>query len=348
MKIHKDFIGGNVVVKEICGDRVVIENELRDTTQDWFYWAFCVEGAQGREITFGMQKHRLGYWGPAVSHDLEGWHWLGACDGNSFSYKFGKDESKVYFAHHILYPIKRFYELSERNGLTVTELCKSRKGRAVPCLELGEGERTVILTARHHACESTGSYVLEGVIEELVNDLPPDLHVLCVPFVDFGGVLDGDQGKSRYPHDHNRDYTTDAPSIYPEVSAIRRFAEQYGCSYGFDFHAPWHKGGQNDTIFMVHNSAKEKAVFDRFASLLESRITEDSMSFKSENFTPACTGWNQPAPAFAFTMNSRPECNNAFTLESTYFGSDDNVVSAKRLIELGRCFGRALKAYVQG
>ena len=236
---------------------------------------------------------------------------------------------------------------AKRRKLEVSELCKSKKGRSVPCLNLGNGEKSIILTARHHACESTGNYVLEGVLEELTKDIPSSFRVFCVPFVDFDGVLDGDQGKARIPHDHNRDYTPDTPSIYPEVSAIRAYADRCGCNFGFDFHAPWHNRGENDTVFMVYNSAKEKKVFDRFAVILEEEITENSMSFTSENHHPACTGWNQPSPAFAFTMNSRPECNIAFTLESTYFGSESNKASADRLIELGRCFGRAIRKYVE-
>ena len=50
MKIHKEFIGGNITVVRIDGKDVYLENELRDTTVDWFYWAFCIEGAQGMEL----------------------------------------------------------------------------------------------------------------------------------------------------------------------------------------------------------------------------------------------------------------------------------------------------------
>ena len=39
MLIHQNFIGGNITVKEIDGNTVVLENELRDTTGDWCYWA---------------------------------------------------------------------------------------------------------------------------------------------------------------------------------------------------------------------------------------------------------------------------------------------------------------------
>ena len=74
MKIHADFTGGNIAVKEQTANEVWLENELRDTTRDWFYWAFCVEGAAGTTVTFHMQAVRLGYYGPAVSHDLVHWH----------------------------------------------------------------------------------------------------------------------------------------------------------------------------------------------------------------------------------------------------------------------------------
>ena len=72
IKIHRDFIGGNIRVKSIDSDEITLENELRDSNE-WFYWAFCIEGAEGRELTFRMQNHRLGYYGPALSHDLKSW-----------------------------------------------------------------------------------------------------------------------------------------------------------------------------------------------------------------------------------------------------------------------------------
>lgn len=38
------FIGGNIVVDRIEQDTVHLERDLRDTEDDWFYRAFCVEG----------------------------------------------------------------------------------------------------------------------------------------------------------------------------------------------------------------------------------------------------------------------------------------------------------------
>lgn len=348
MNIHGDFTGGNITVIKYDESNVYLENQIRDTNQDWFYWAFCVEGAEGREINFHMQQpNRVGYWGPAVSHDLKSWQWANSVDGESFTYKFAENENKVYFAHNMLYHPDRFLKVANELEIDTFELCKSRKGRSVPACIIGEGRRSIILTARHHACESTGSYVLEGVLREFAKNPVEDSKVFCVPFVDYDGVVDGDQGKARKPHDHNRDYSS-KESIYPETAAIKEYADKNGCNYGFDFHSPWHMGGENDNVFIVRNSVEKNERAEKFSRILEKEITPGSMKYLSRNDHPPMTGWNMPGPNFGFTMNSRPECDIAHTIECAYFGTVDNKISPEKMIELGRCYARAIKKYIMG
>lgn len=347
MRIHTDFIGGNSVVVRQTGHTVVLENELRDTDRDWFYWAFCVEGAQGETVTFQLQETRLGRFGPAVSHDGEAWRWLGRLDSpTAFTYTFGAAEERVYFAHHMLYHPGRFAAFARRNGLAVRELCRDYKGSSVPCVQLGEGSRSVILTARHHACESTGNYVLEGMLAELLVNPLPDTTVFCVPFVDYEGVIRGDQGKSRTPHDHNRDYAADADALYPPCAAVQAWAAEHGCHYGFDFHAPWHMGGEHDHVYIVRNGACRPEAFDRFAELLADSLTADALSYRPENDYPANTDWNLDGPQFACYMGVRPENRLAFTLETTYFGKPEDPVSEEKLLALGHSFARAVARYM--
>ena len=349
MKIHADFIGGNIRVTKQTGNTVYLENEIRDTTDDWFYWAFCVEGAAGEEINFrfATQENRIGYFGPAISHDLENWHWLNAYDGENFTYHFAEDEDKVYFAHSMLYHPSRFEAFAKQHGKELKTLCTSRKGRQTPYLTFGEGEKSVIFAARHHACESTGNYVLEGLLERLWENPIEGIKVFCVPFVDYDGVLDGDQGKSRAPHDQNRDYLGE-DSIYAETKAIQDYADQNGCNFGFDFHSPWHYIRENDTVFIVRSSLVPTKRMDRFSHCFEQAITEDSMAYDSKNDYPPNSGWNKPSPTFGRNMGLREECEMAFTLETTYFGLEDNKVSQARLLELGRCFAEAFRAYLKG
>ena len=186
---------------------------------------------------------------------------------------------------------------------------------------------------------------LRDIAEELLSRPLPNTRVFCVPFVDLDGVLDGDQGKNRIPHDHNRDYTEEP--IYPEVAAIKRYAEDHGCHFAFDFHSPWHRGGENDQIFIVQNSVDRTSEYDRFGALLEKECNESSMTYRRENDHPPCTGWNQPSSNLSYVMQCRHECRLAFSLESAYFGCEENKVSASRLMELGKAFGRAFRQYIE-
>ena len=159
MTIDRDYIGGNIHVLGAEGDMVRVENELRDTRGDWFYWAFRVRGAAGRTLTFDFgDKAWVGPWGAAVSHDGVNWTWGGAAseDGKRFTYAFAPDEAEVYFCHDLHYAPARFERAAAELKLSVQELTVSRGGRSVPYVTLGAGERRLLLTARHHACESTG------------------------------------------------------------------------------------------------------------------------------------------------------------------------------------------------
>lgn len=356
MKLHQDFTGGNIELLRIEGSHIYLGNQLRDTAGDWFYWAFCVEGAEGMTLTFHFDPIRLGYFGPAVSHDLKEWHWLGSCDNahTTFTYTFGEMETKVYFAHSMLYHPDRFLALLQKHSLKGQELCKSGKGRSVPCVTIGDGKTHIILAARHHACESTGNYVLEGVLEELIRHPIPDTTVFCVPFVDYDGVVDGDQGKGRTPHDHNRDYDRERASIYPTTAAIRAYAEQNGCLLGFDFHSPWHWGEQNDQVFIVQNSFERLHRLNAFGALLEKEVatTDGAYPYYHKNDFPYKKDWNQGGPTFAHFINTLPDSHLAFTLETAYFGTPATdgasavPVSATSLIALGTAFSRAIAHYL--
>ena len=349
MELHSHFTGGNIRLLGREGRTYLLDNEQRDTdpANPWFYWAFCAEGAAGQTLHFRFPPTRLGYYGPAVSHDLKTWHWLGAgAERDAFSYTFGPDENRVYFAHSMLYHPDRFLAFAASRGLAVETLCTSRKGRPVPFVTFGSGSRRMILTSRHHACESTGSYVLEGVLDGLLQHPVEDLQVICVPFVDYDGVVDGDQGKYRLPRDHECDYGRDVPPIYPETAAIRALAAP-GVTYAFDFHSPWHWQAINDVVFIDQRKHEKVPRYERFAACLADCLTPDAMQFRRENkVAPAAVAWNDPdAPVFACYMNDTAGADISFAFETPFFGAGDHVFSQAGAVALGRCFARALHRY---
>ena len=278
-------------IDSIEGDVVNLRPNMQDTRGDWFYFAFRVRHAQGRTLQFVFDHdNRVGARGPAVSLDGgKSWKFLSDKPGfnsRQFRYEFGPDDKDVRFATSFVYTQAdwdRF--LSKRPRLKTSVLCKSRKGRDVELLRLGNAEARFgcVLTARHHCCEMMANFVIEGILEEVLSGsgdgawLAENVSLFVVPFVDKDGVEEGDQGKNRRPHDHNRDYHQ---AIYPEIRAIKQQVPEamQAKDYIFlDLHCPWLRGGRyNEALYSPGpESPKMIAALKRFSDLLEARQKGD-------------------------------------------------------------------------
>jgi hypothetical protein len=129
IQVDADFPGGNIIVDKIDGTTVQVHQDLRDTSQDWFYWQFRVRGAQGRTVTFQFTKSAaIGVLGPAVSLDAgDSWTWLGkeSVKGNSFQYAFPADGKDVRFCVSIPYQDKDLQKFLARRGTSRTPTSRS-------------------------------------------------------------------------------------------------------------------------------------------------------------------------------------------------------------------------------
>ncbi len=347
MYIHTNFAGGNIIVTATDNCTIHVERDIRDTEGDWFYWAFCVEDAAGQTLTFRFPNGaRVGRFGPAISHDLETWHWQNVpSPGNTFTYTFGEDENKVYFAHNMLYQPPRFQRFCGEKGLPLENFSTSVSGAPLPGTRFGSGEKWILLTARHHACEATGSYVLEGVVETLLSSLPADYSVLVVPFVDYDGVVNGDQGKNRRPYDHNRDYNE--TSLYAVVTAMKQFAKEQNVVCTFDFHSPWHQGEQNDYVFLSRSTEAMEPFTNRFGQLFKEESASLPLRYEMVHDVGPNEMWNdETSPNSKNYFAKQPSVHLTATLETPYFGLADSQISQDGMVALGHAFGRAVQRYL--
>jgi len=111
ISITSNYAGANIRVVHIQDDVVSLEQELRDSTDWWFYWSFAVEAAQDRMITFKFTNGEvIGPWGPSVSKDGVEWEWLDPSrqltERTSFQYHL-QPGRKVYFSYCIPYQLHR-------------------------------------------------------------------------------------------------------------------------------------------------------------------------------------------------------------------------------------------------
>ena len=348
MKISKNFCGGNIEVLSVGESEVVVERELRDSTGDWFYWAFCVEDACPQEkeqhtITFTFpQKRRVGKFGAAVSHNLIHWQWTHSKVENGFSYTFHPKE-KVYFSFCFIYSDQMLRNFLKEHNIEAETLCLSRKGRPVPLFRIGTGENVILFTSRHHACESTGTFLMQGIAEECLKNPLKEFSFLFVPFVDYDGVMDGDPGKNRYPHDHNRDYGTE-PAIYPEVRALRDLADSGRVYAAFDLHSPGFGGKEHDEFYFLKCPDTESS--SRFYAYLKECSECDSESLQyggTWDFPYGGSVWNDgSSPCMRNYFLPRVISGVAVTAETTYSGTLQNPFTAERAIRLGNHFYKSL------
>lgn len=266
---------GNGSVR-VTGRDVVVDRDLRDSVGDRWYWHIRLRG-RGPVRLRTARPELVGGFGPAVSHD-HGRTYMWMYDRYTINRDFEVDPSQqgeVLVAPTLPYGpdhLRRFVD-RRRDALRSEHLARSEDRRDVRLLWLKAGRaprRRVVLTARHHACEAVGSLLLEAVLDSVLDlrnegvGWAHDTEVLAVPFVDIDGVVRGDQGKARLPHDHNRDYGRD--SRYACVRALRRAPvfDELPC-VALDLHTPGLVGPLEERPFLVasgdHGDERRVAAF---------------------------------------------------------------------------------------
>jgi hypothetical protein len=328
--IQSEFPGGNVAVTTNDGGTVDVAPDLRGD-KPWFYWCFEAKSSKPGRVTFvfpekviGFKNGAIGNQGPAISTDFgNSWKWMGTeqVDGSSFFYDFQHVDERVRFGVTIPYvqqDLDRFLEMVVGNPyLKKSVLTKSLNGRNVELLQIGKpgpNVNPVLVTGRHHAAETIASYVLEGFLQEAMSESPAgkgfrNRYVLfAVPFVDKDGVEQGDQGKNRKPHDHNRDYGDD--SIYPEVRAIKQLDQTHDFQFALDFHCPTLVMPDHQVMYFVGGKSHPRYNFDNvteFAGWIRKGLP------KSAPHGPLVWLRDKTAPA---------------PMNSTYFGAKPNSIMA--------------------
>ena len=366
------FPGGNIVFDRIEGDDVYLRQDLRDTEGHWFYWYFRVRGAASRTLTFHFTSGSvIGVRGPSVS--LDGgrtWNWLGTgtVAGQSFRYAFPEGASEVRFCLSIPYLESNLNQfLASRRShraLRREVLCKTRKGRDVELLRISqpgiEYRRRALFTARHHCCEMIASYSMEGVIASILADTPDgdwlrrNVDFAFVPFMDKDGVEDGDQGKNRRPHDHNRDYFGD--SIHPSVRALREFVPKWSdgkLEFTLDMHCPALKGSDHEKIHFV--GGRDKRIWEetlQLSQILE-RVRTGPLPYHAADNMPFGVSWNTakntPGSQKSFSMwaSELPGIRLATSIEIPYANAGGETVTVDSARALGADLGRAIRRYLE-
>lgn len=365
LKILLDYPGANARLISQSPGKVVLSQNIGASSW-WFYWNFKVSAPPAGETIFEFTSGEvIGPHGPAVSMDGENWRWLGEDSliekktreqwidqdklkgSQVFRVRFTGNEKEIYFSRHFPYPVSRlesFLKSTPPGSIRQKTLLTTRKGRSVPLLVLGaEGPsaRNVIITCRHHASESHASYVLEGILKRLLGGMPDGVAFHIIPFVDLDGVEDGEQGKCRQPHDHNRDYLP--TPLYPETTAIMRYIDPMKLELAFDLHCPGTLGEDryHAIFYNVHPSMETR--YRQFQKKLLDVC--DKIPEAAGRYEPRLDVIAESSPQTFSTYARRQGAKLVLTLEQNYF-SLGNPLSQAGMTLFGEAFGEAIAASV--
>ena len=122
--------------------------------------------------------------------------------------------------------------------LVKIDICKSIAGVKIYALKFGVQsdadhrgigkKKSLVFMARQHPGETPGSYVIEGVIEALINfknieQLKRQFIIYVIPMVNPDGVIYGNYRTNLAGSDLNRRWRTPSPNNQPEVYYLRKF-----------------------------------------------------------------------------------------------------------------------------
>jgi hypothetical protein len=177
--------------------------------------------------------------------------------------------------------------------------------------------------------------------------------ITAIPFVDKDGVQDGDQGKNRKPHDHNRDYLGE--SIYPSVAAIRSSVPQWSrgkLSVAIDLHCPWIRGTHNEVIYMVGKPEPESWRRQvAFGEILE-RVQMGPLKYRASDNLPFGTAWNTRGNygdhlSCSMWAAGLDGIGLATSFEIPYANAAGGVVDADSCRAFGRDLAQAVRVYLE-
>ncbi len=350
--LDKNYAGGNYTINKKEKNQVAFSPDLSDTSTDWFYWNFKAKSESDRTVTFSISgcDQLIFAAGPVYSTD-DGKSWNYITDGAKqfgFSYDFKANET-VQFAVTIPYQqsnLTAYLDTLTGDRVKISTLCKSEENRDVPLVTIGnpDAEKAVFLTSRHHSCESTTSFVLEGLMDYLANDAPDSLFdTYCfyiVPMVDIDGVENGDQGKNRKPHDHNRDYDA---GMYSSIRAIKELAATLDVEFFLDVHCPY----LQDTKPYLYYSEEDAETIAAFSDVLvaQSAVSEaenpiifdgTKNNYDGAHYTSCSRGYFYKVVGAPFST----------TLEFPYTGGVGDEYTTDRMYDFGIDLAKAIETYI--
>ncbi len=206
----------------------------------------------------------------------------------------------------------------------------------------GSDRPGLYLTARQHAAETPGSWVLDGLLRQIATHGEKAPLIWAVPLTNIDGVEQGDYGKDNFPYDLNRAWGV--PAMRHEVLIfqrdITRWRRRCRPVGGIDFHGPSLHEATGCYAFLpkpgtytgVHEASRRWG--DRLAAALGSDYAADPFG----RVAGYASRWETPTFCSHMASLGLP----AMSVETPYSQIEQKVLTPAEYAEIGRRIAAAV------
>ncbi|MCP5381447.1 MAG: carboxypeptidase family protein [Kordiimonadaceae bacterium] len=259
MKISSNFDSGNINVIDASSPgniRLSINKDNNSHFYQWFH--FRLTGAKGQLCALHIENaadaaYPLGWenYQAVASYDHETWFRVSTVYKNGvLTIQHVPETDSVYYAYFAPYSYDRHQALvssaASHERVRLDVIGESCDGRDLDLLTIGEEDedkKKIWIFARQHPGESMAEWLVEGVLERLLDDddaLSRGLLEKCVfyvmPNVNPDGSIRGHLRCNAKGQNLNRDWADPDPELSPEIYYLRAKMDEKGLDFSLDCH----------------------------------------------------------------------------------------------------------------
>lgn len=259
MKITSNFDSGNIkVIKADSPDNIqlAIRKDNQSDFYQWFHFRLSTPHAEPHKIMLmnaGGAAYPDGWkdYQAVASYDRQNWFRVDTeYDGKVLTINHFPEAESCYFAYFAPYSYERHMDLLHQSqadyNCQLVELGETLDGRDMSLLIVGEpaeGKKNIWITARQHPGESMAEWLIEGVVERLLDEddgvarsLLDKAVFYIVPNMNPDGSVRGHLRTNAVGTNLNREWQTPSMEKSPEVFLVRNKMQEVGVDMFLDIH----------------------------------------------------------------------------------------------------------------
>lgn len=259
MHISTAFDSGNIEVINASDPTDVQLKITPDAGEDHFQWFhFRVSGVRNTALSLKIvNASKVSYpdgwkdYRACASYDRQDWFRVPTSfDGTTLQIDHTPETDAIYYAYFAPYSLERHGDLVAEAlsvpGVTHDRLGATVDGRDLDLLRIGapaEGKRSCWLIARQHPGESMAQWMIEGLLERLLDSDDPVSHfvreravIYLVPNMNPDGSIRGHLRNNAAGANLNREWETPSLERSPEVLLVRERMQATGVDFFLDVH----------------------------------------------------------------------------------------------------------------